>query len=170
WYLPERTDSSHQKRLLRAGDSDILLQPTFWVSEERFAELQAQVYSTSSASASRRREAAKPTSSKPNKTSSTAIAARPGRIMSSRPPPKAPLPRRNPPRVSHRESSARPSKKRAVEADSESETDRDYVDHPDSSMCSAPTDRVLVADSDVEMKTAAPSKKKKALAAPPTTP
>ena len=35
---------------------------------------------------------------------------------------EAPLPRRNPPRVSHRESSARPSKKRAVEADSESET------------------------------------------------
>ncbi|KJA14668.1 hypothetical protein HYPSUDRAFT_208500 [Hypholoma sublateritium FD-334 SS-4] len=29
WYLPKHTDSSHQKRLLRAGDSDILLQPTF---------------------------------------------------------------------------------------------------------------------------------------------
>ncbi|KJA13260.1 hypothetical protein HYPSUDRAFT_209692 [Hypholoma sublateritium FD-334 SS-4] len=263
WYLPERTDS-----------------PTFQVSEERFAELQAQVYSTSSASASRQREAAKPTSSKPNKSapsaptkprvstarpaskapdapskttgatsrpdpspagthsskpapssvpvstrkrpaasppppgspspaapkgkmrqaspvvaSSTSVAARPGRIMSSRPPPKAPLPCRNPPRVSHRESSARPSKKRAIKADSESETvpddpaasdaedpseaseeepspkntdDRDYVDHPDSSMRSAPADRVLVADSDVEMKTAAPSKKKKALSASAT--
>ncbi|KJA14101.1 hypothetical protein HYPSUDRAFT_208980 [Hypholoma sublateritium FD-334 SS-4] len=258
WYLPECTDSSHQKHLLRAGDSDILLQPTFWVSEEQFAELQAQVYSTSSASASRRCEAAKPTSSKPNKSapsaptkprvsttrpalkapdapsktagaasrpdpspaaspppgspsaaapkgkahqvspivaSSTAVAARPGQIMSSRPPPKAPLPHRNPPRVSHRESSAHPSKKHAVKADSESETvpdnpatsgteepseaseeepspkntdDRDYIDHPDSSMCAAPANRVLIADSDVEMKTAAPSKKKKALSASAT--
>ena len=35
-------------------------------------------------------------------------------------------------------------------------------------MRSAPTDRVLVADSDVEMKTAAPSKKKKALSASAT--
>ena len=35
-------------------------------------------------------------------------------------------------------------------------------------MRSAPSDRVLVADSDVEMKTAAPSKKKKALSASAT--
>ena len=35
-------------------------------------------------------------------------------------------------------------------------------------MRSAPSDRVLVADSDVEMKTAVPSKKKKALSASAT--
>ncbi|KJA24340.1 hypothetical protein HYPSUDRAFT_200570 [Hypholoma sublateritium FD-334 SS-4] len=80
--------ASHQKRLLRAGDSDILLQPTFNVSEERFTELQAQVYSTSSASASRRHEAAKPTSSKPNKSAPSAPTK--PRVSTARPASKAP--------------------------------------------------------------------------------